>query len=198
MIAGPPPLQNLIELDELLQLVEQLQPQRSLEIGVHLGGTAYQWAARTSDLLYLIDLEHKGYPYSWPGCRAVFIDYGPSQSPACVDRAREWAPYDFIFVDGDHHYDKVRADVENFWPLLRDGGIMALHDINVGRSDVPPNIHRLTGEAVADDMPDAGPRRLWAELDRDVPVRGLPLYSACRAIIGPRDTNPLGIGVMWK
>jgi predicted O-methyltransferase YrrM len=35
---------------------------------------------------------------------------------------------DFIFIDGDHSYDGLRADWEVCNPLLCDGGIVALHD----------------------------------------------------------------------
>jgi len=49
---------------------------------------------------------------------------------ASVDVAREWhKPIDFIFIDGSHHYDDVVADFENFYPYVKSGGIIALHDI---------------------------------------------------------------------
>ena len=36
---------------------------------------------------------------------------------------------DFLFIDGDHTYDGVRADFEMYAPLVRKGGIVAFHDI---------------------------------------------------------------------
>ena len=36
--------------------------------------------------------------------------------------------FDFVFIDGDHSYQGVAADWEAFTPLIRRGGIMALHD----------------------------------------------------------------------
>ncbi len=36
--------------------------------------------------------------------------------------------FDLIFVDGDHSYDAVKKDVEDWWPKLAAGGKMLLHD----------------------------------------------------------------------
>lgn len=33
-----------------------------------------------------------------------------------------------IYIDGDHTYNGVRADINSFWPKLINGGIMAFHD----------------------------------------------------------------------
>jgi predicted O-methyltransferase YrrM len=41
-------------------------------------------------------------------------------------RGRE--PLDFVFIDGDHKYEGLRADYEGFLPLVAPGGILALHD----------------------------------------------------------------------
>ena len=29
---------------------------------------------------------------------------------------------DAVFIDGDHSYDGVRADIEAWWPVVRPGG----------------------------------------------------------------------------
>jgi predicted O-methyltransferase YrrM len=43
--------------------------------------------------------------------------------------ARTWnEPFDLIFVDGDHSYEGVRRDVDDWLPLLDDGGLLVLHD----------------------------------------------------------------------
>ena len=37
-------------------------------------------------------------------------------------------PFDFIFIDGDHTYEAVKQDFEDWFPLLAKGGIVAFHD----------------------------------------------------------------------
>ena len=39
-------------------------------------------------------------------------------------------PYDFIFIDADHRYSSVKADIERFLPMVRDHGILAGHDFD--------------------------------------------------------------------
>lgn len=35
---------------------------------------------------------------------------------------------DLIYIDGSHEYLDVKRDIEDYWPLLRSGGIMLLDD----------------------------------------------------------------------
>jgi predicted O-methyltransferase YrrM len=35
---------------------------------------------------------------------------------------------DFAFIDADHTYDAVVADIASWWPKIRNGGILAGHD----------------------------------------------------------------------
>jgi predicted O-methyltransferase YrrM len=35
---------------------------------------------------------------------------------------------DFLFIDGLHDYDSVKADWEHFKPMLADGAVVAFHD----------------------------------------------------------------------
>lgn len=35
---------------------------------------------------------------------------------------------DFVYLDADHKYEPVRADIQAWWPKIKPGGILAGHD----------------------------------------------------------------------
>lgn len=42
---------------------------------------------------------------------------------------QQWdRPIHFLFIDGDHHYDIVSADIAGWVPFVVEGGIVAFHD----------------------------------------------------------------------
>ena len=38
-------------------------------------------------------------------------------------------PLDYLFIDGDHSYQGVKSDFRMYSPLVRKGGIVAIHDV---------------------------------------------------------------------
>jgi hypothetical protein len=51
-----------------------------------------------------------------------------SESP--IARTSVSGPVRFAFIDGDHRYEQVKADIEWLLPLMADGGVMALDDMH--------------------------------------------------------------------
>jgi predicted O-methyltransferase YrrM len=37
---------------------------------------------------------------------------------------------DVVFIDADHSYEALRADIAAWWPIVKPGGVMAGHDIH--------------------------------------------------------------------
>jgi len=42
----------------------------------------------------------------------------------------EWnLPIDVLFIDGDHSYEGVKTDYEKYEPLVKEGGLILIHDV---------------------------------------------------------------------
>jgi len=50
---------------------------------------------------------------------------------------------DLLFIDGDHSYAAVQADLANYGPKLKPGGVLLLHDFTY------PEVQRATSEFLA-------------------------------------------------
>lgn len=166
-------LQHPLEFAELLELYRERRPRRVLELGVHLGGTLYQWlrAAPKGATVVAVDDVHR--------CRSLYCDWAPagvelvvivgsSGEVHTVERAARHAPYEWVFVDADHHELEVRRDVELYGELVAPGGVLVLHDVT----------------------PSADPTievdRLWAELELELETRVI------------EHEGGFGIGVVYR
>lgn len=128
-----------------------------LEIGTAFGGTARLWAemVEPDGKVYCCDLsfDHNndltshgiaGYGYTdtkrvyYP--RQVYNDTsfekriiefpGNSHDPEYIQKVKnEVETVDFLFIDGDHSYEGVKQDFENFYSTVKIGGYIAFHDI---------------------------------------------------------------------
>lgn len=72
---------------------------------------------------------------------------GMSDDPAIIAAAAS-ADYDVLLIDGDHSFDGVRRDYENFRTMVRPGGVILFDDYDVNEW---PDIKRFVdGEPAAD------------------------------------------------
>jgi predicted O-methyltransferase YrrM len=157
------PRQNPFEIEELYNMVYSLAPKRVLEIGTARGGTLYLWTQAAADdaIIISVDLPGGEFGGAYPACRKPFyrsfaranqklhLLRCDSHEKETVEKVRELFGHeliDFIFIDGDHSYDGVKADFRSYGPLVRPGGIIGLHDI-MYRPELPEiQVHRFWNE----------------------------------------------------
>jgi predicted O-methyltransferase YrrM len=141
------------ELGQLLATVESERPRTVLEIGTALGGTLFGFAqvAAPDAVLVTLDLPEGRfgggyyparsflYPRFARAGQSIHLVLGDSHDSQTLARVQELLgsrPVDFLFVDGDHTYEGVRADYELYGPLVRPGGLIAFHDIVPGNEEL--------------------------------------------------------------
>jgi predicted O-methyltransferase YrrM len=126
-------LQHPWEIDQLEKLARSEKVRRVLEIGAWEGGTLWRWLQLAETVVVIDDemrLEDRWRGWSETfGCD-LFLLKGRSQNVQIQKEAAALvAQYDLIFIDADHDYEAVKADLEAYLWLLRNDGMLALHDI---------------------------------------------------------------------
>jgi len=168
------------EIEGLAREVEKLEPRVVLEIGTYEGGTALIWAQLARDLVVTCDISPPGprgelieaFAPPGSGCR-VSVLTGDSHSADFAGRIeRELAgrKVDFLFIDGDHTEAGVESDYRAYRHLVREGGIIAFHDI-----------------AEKQDQPGNEVQHFWKRLREE---------AVTEEIIADRDQTGFGIGIV--
>ncbi len=181
-----PPHQHRAEIVAFLSRLAAERPRHVCEIGTADGGTncLLVHALPTVDFMLGIDLFVKGETrlrHFASARQELHYVEGSSYSPATVERAQavlRGRQLDVLFIDGDHSYRGVRADFQSYRHFVREGGLIAFHDIC---QDFKTRFGRQTGRW-AGDVP-----RLWDRLKQ--------LYPHEEFIEDP-EQDGLGIGVI--
>lgn len=151
-------------------------PIRILEIGAWHGGTLWHWL-RVGTVVTVIDDEMRMADLwqEWAALEDAELHLlkGVSQDPAILADAAKNDPYDVLFIDGDHSYEAVRQDWENYSPMVGSGGMVALHDIV--------------------ERPGYGVSRLWGEIKSVPGMRWMEIVET----VEPGNESRCGIGVVW-
>jgi predicted O-methyltransferase YrrM len=145
---------------------------RVVQIGVAEGGSAWH-ARRTMDpagTLHLIDTYPKvaGLNMSSIIARRLVgtvprgqVDWIRARSD---EAARDWSlPIDFLFIDGDHAYEAVRQDWEDWSPYVTPSGRVGFHDALLDADWMTPDFG--SARFVAELLEEASEWRLAAGAD---------------------------------
>ena len=123
--------QDTFEMWQLLELLQQLEPQVIVEIGIDKGHSMATWKeAFSPEILIGINenMDHFDYKANHFADDVIVAD---SHLPSTYNElAKRLAgeQIDFLFIDGDHTYNGVRQDYEMYAQLVRPGGVIAFHD----------------------------------------------------------------------
>ena len=148
-------VQRRSEIVGLVERVSALQPERILEIGTYRAGTLLLWSQLASQRVVSCDLEQRdhmlelyaAFPPRSSACEVIALE-GDTHEPEFRIQIEQsiGGPVDFLFIDGDHSTSGVRQDYETYRSLVRQGGLIAFHDI-VERQPVPTNqVHPFWAE----------------------------------------------------
>jgi len=140
------------EITDLTQFVINLKPKNIMEIGSKLGGTFDLWCNISTNKKISVDLPGgihggwitKGHPYMGDiykkrnqyfkkNYNKVNMITGDSHSKKTKDLVKKFLDgefLDFLFIDGDHTYEGVKQDFEEYKEFVKSGGWVAFHDIN--------------------------------------------------------------------
>jgi predicted O-methyltransferase YrrM len=155
-IANALKIQGWMTEDELGWLAEQAGARASIaEIGSYRGRSTRALAEHTTGQLIAID--------TWEGSS----DFTPEQKSGLLDDfkknmagldnvtplkmtsseaagALSNQQFDMIFIDAEHDYDNVKADIQAWLPRLKPGGLLCGHDY----IDCYPGVLKAVGELV--------------------------------------------------
>jgi cephalosporin hydroxylase len=182
------PAQVEYEIAKLLEIVAELKPKVVLEIGTAGGGTLFLFTRVVDSEAKIISIDLPGgsfgggYPrwkiplyksFSKEG-QEIYLIRRDSHDPQTLEEVKRilgGEKVDSLFIDGDHAYEGVKKDFEMYSPLVRNGGIIAFHDI-------VPGLHECVG----------GVPKFWREVKSN--------YIS-REIVKDWNQGGFGIGVIY-
>ena len=140
------------EISELTKMLIGLQPHNVLEIGSKLGGTFNILCNVATGKKISVDLPGgihggwmmKGHPYMgdvymdrnaffnmrYPDVHMITGNSHEDETLSEVKNILNGEKVDFLFIDGDHTYEGVKQDYEDYKHFVKPGGWIAFHDIN--------------------------------------------------------------------
>lgn len=160
-------MQKQEELSSFLDVLSKARIHNILEIGAGNGGTSWAFSKLCHSFnLLSIDKpdgqwgNNRGGPSeqivnhitTYSNCNYQLIRKD-SKDPLLLEflqlKLRE---FDLLFIDGDHSYEGVKADFNNYSPFVRSGGIIAFHDICEHAPETGCEVKRFWDELNPDDF----------------------------------------------
>jgi cephalosporin hydroxylase len=159
------------EITGLLDLLSARDLSVIGEIGTYRCGNLYLLASQLHSLQKIIAVDRvfrqkAMYDFLFNGIPATHFIRGNSHTRGTVSNVKKQLKgkqFDFLFIDGDHSYEGAKADFLAYKMLVKDGGLIAFHDI------VPDLTTRMNSEVPLSKCFAGGVPILWAEVKTEYP-----------------------------
>jgi hypothetical protein len=146
----------------LQSLTDTLPPETVMvEVGVFAGESSRVFmASGRVKTLYGVDpwgfQEDNIYGAEWDGDTVErSFDQVIADFPGQIFKIKDFSPQaavhfgddelDAVYIDGDHSYAAVLADIQGWWPKVRAGGLVTGHDYSVAGPDVVRAVNKVFG-----------------------------------------------------
>tara|TARA_R110002020_G_scaffold20838_4_gene70687 strand:+ start:6001 stop:6690 length:690 start_codon:yes stop_codon:yes gene_type:complete len=122
-----------LELYDFLNLILENKAENILQIGLgHFGSTQFCLSFLCKKIVS-VDLDIKNINFYSQrellyNQNKEFFIHGDSAAQQVIDNAGKEGPYDCLLIDGNHSFEYVKKDHDNYSPLVKKGGIIAFHD----------------------------------------------------------------------
>jgi predicted O-methyltransferase YrrM len=121
-------------VDGLIDLLQETMPVSALEIGCAFG-VSTETIALHSRLVWTVDCWI--YPEAqrpwYERCGTYpHVHLLAGRSPEILAKLPAGLTFDLVYIDGDHEYQSVKADIAATLPLIKPGGVLAGHDWSAG------------------------------------------------------------------
>lgn len=132
------------ELEDFLNLLEENNVKKMLQIGLGHWASTHFILSLLLDEITTIEYDAEFIHRYQPEMDIDFEKIYHGDSTEVHKKLTE--TYDAVFIDGNHSYEYVKKDLENYWPKVKPGGIVALHDVNFeGERYGSPRVLRESG-----------------------------------------------------
>ena len=134
--------QHQEEFWNLIELLQKHKVKNILEIGSSHGGTLTFFKELMKDDGVLVAIENNkdiafSLPKSWSYIpENIYLLNNNSHHKKTWQSIKKILGnklFDFIFIDGDHSYEGCIKDFELSFPFLKNGGIVAFHDVAIDK-----------------------------------------------------------------
>ncbi|PIY95961.1 MAG: methyltransferase [Candidatus Kerfeldbacteria bacterium CG_4_10_14_0_8_um_filter_42_10] len=159
------PMQVRSEIQKVLEIIKEKSPRVFVEIGTAEGGSLFLFSQTLPKDALIISLDLPGgkfgggYSWAWwkiplfksfpkKGQKLVLIRKNShlSETQAMIKNLLHGREIDFLFIDGDHTYEGAKKDYNLYAPLVKKGGLVALHDIAVHDQSLNCDVDRFWNE----------------------------------------------------